>query len=845
MAKISELPAELIHRIIEQAVESVQHQCPHHHHHHHHLEHDEAEETPTPAQQEDNQQDNPRPNNIPTTQTNQNNNNQQRNRTAQQHHPHHHQNENRNLNGNGNRDGNENRARNPVPALNINPNNFAPFNITDFSLSFTATHAGEFGLPTSTDYLDPEEDEDEPQVSWPDGLPSDPLVIFSLINRTFQECAQERLYKHVALYTQWQASLFLRTLNRSRSDCLPVIQDQPASATDSIDIKGKRRAQFDGNQVSAPRIYRRLNRLGDHVRSLRFEWMGPASMGKGGGSLICDILMSCPQLENIAISTTLLKQCKEPLFRALERRTMIKEFLILKTPVETPRKFLWGADEVLTRFFTKWDSLKTIELIGLSGMPLDRMESVLRSIPSFTCTLREISLTCPNLAEIEIAKILSTSKATMNSLRITCPSPKLDRKGLYRILKDYTSPDLESLSIHVSKDWHPINPGRGSAATIAESSSDPNQNPHLLDILFKSSSMRNLKSLSIGGPLASSKVFPLLPETIVKLAWEDCTAIQPGSFAKFLSSWSNPSPLDPAFSTGPLNTDSLAGEQTGKGLPDLKCCSVGTDDFHWKRADRRAVEKALKERNACFHSSNCQALFPPAWFRPPSDGEDEETPSNFGGGSDGGEANEDPDWDIPSDNNDDESEEESRGGGSSVGANGPRNQLPPGFMPPPPMLFPGLFGMPMGAYSFPFTGGIPGPPSPEGTPAAWLFGTPGLGGPAPPRPPANTAGSANSTRTQSSRSNTNQSTRNIPSTGTQSRAFPASSNRTDTPQGQTRSNQAGPSSSSTTATTTHATATTSTTTPATGDSSSSSSSTRRPKSPGLFGPDFKFRKMFD
>jgi hypothetical protein len=304
--------------------------------------------------------------------------------------------------------------------------------------------------------------------------------------------------------------------------------------------------------------------------------MGPASMGKGGGSLICDILQNCPQLENIVISTALLSHCKEPLFRALEHRTLIKEFSILKNPVENPRKFLWKADEVLSRLFTKWDMLETIELIGLSGRPLDRMETVLRSIPSFNCTLRVISLTRPNLAEIEISKILNTSKATMNTLRITHPSLKLDRKGLYRLLIDYTNPALESLTIHVSKDWHPINPGRGSAAAIIEASNDPGQNPHLFDILFKSSAMRNLKSLSIGGPLASSKLFPVLPETIVKLAWEDCSAIQPSSFAKFLSSW----PKQKTDLSGNLDSNSTTGEQTGRTLPDLKCCSVGTDDFN-------------------------------------------------------------------------------------------------------------------------------------------------------------------------------------------------------------------------------------------------------------------------
>jgi len=873
MAKISDLPPELIHRIIDHVIiQSNQQHCPHHHHHH--LDHNSLEldlnhtpshqpnQTGRPPSASTRQPENNNTNPSASPQINRhtnnhNHNNNQDTRTDQQHRLNQ-ENQNENQNPNQNRP----HRQNPGAI----PNNFTPFDITNFSVSFTSGPIGELGFPVAAPThaydFDPDEDEDAPNVSWPDGLPSDPLVTFSLVNRPFQQCAQERLYKHVALYNPWQANLFLRTLNRNKSDCSPFL-DQPGYIHASVDIKGKRRAQFGDGQATSPRIYRRLNRLGDQVRSLQFVWPGPASMGKGGGSLICDIIQSCPQLENIGISTALLSQCKEPLFQALERRSLIKEFSILKNPVENPRRFLWKADEVLTRLFTKWDMLEKVELIALSGRPLDRMESVLRSIPSFNCTLREITLTRPNLAEIEISKILNTSKATLHTLRITYPSLKLDRKGLYRILLDYTNPNLGSLKIHVSKDWHPINLTRGSATTSAESSNDPAQNPHLLDILFKSASLRNLKSLSIGGPLASSRLFPLLPETIIKLAWEDCSAIQPSSFAKFLSSWSKPS------TNGDLQNNSAVAVEPIRSLPDLKCCSVGTDDFNWKRADRRAVENALKERNACFHSSNCQAFFPPEWFRPPMDSEDEETHSNFGGGWGEDGMNEDHDWgftavediedddddddddddedddddddeddeDEDDDEDDDDDDDDDGGGGRDERERTTQNQHPPGFIPPPPAIFQGMFGMSMSASSFPWSGS-PGGGSGSGVdgPATtWVFGSAGVPPPrwdsAGSRPPANSSGSAtNPTRTQASRSNSNLPSHHTPPNGTQSRNS-TSTGRSQAPQGQARSNQAGSS-------------TASSSTPS-GQQSSSSSARRPPNSPGLFGPDFKFRKMFD
>jgi len=46
-------------------------------------------------------------------------------------------------------------------------------------------------------------------VSWPDGLPRNPLLPLSLVNRTFRRCAQEILFKNVALCSTWTASLFL------------------------------------------------------------------------------------------------------------------------------------------------------------------------------------------------------------------------------------------------------------------------------------------------------------------------------------------------------------------------------------------------------------------------------------------------------------------------------------------------------------------------------------------------------------------------------------------------------------------------------------------------------------
>ncbi|KNF00543.1 hypothetical protein PSTG_06235 [Puccinia striiformis f. sp. tritici PST-78] len=87
----------------------------------------------------------------------------------------------------------------------------------------------------------------------------------------------------------------------------------------------------------------------------------------------------------------------------------------------------------------------------------------------------------------------------MRTLEILVPSSRLDRMGLFRILKDCTSPDLLSLSMILHEDWH-----RLPDLPSSEGLDDPAQNPYLIDILFHSS-FRKLKSLHIHGPIASSR----------------------------------------------------------------------------------------------------------------------------------------------------------------------------------------------------------------------------------------------------------------------------------------------------------------------------------------------------
>ncbi|KAI7959812.1 hypothetical protein MJO29_004880 [Puccinia striiformis f. sp. tritici] len=307
-----------------------------------------------------------------------------------------------------------------------------------------------------------------PGVTWPEGLPSNPIIALSWISSTFRECAQGRLFKRVELSSPWQAYLFLTLAQKVRS-----LNFKLSSSSTSI----------------------------------------AGSMGKGGGSAICGILRSCPLLKSITIDTAFLSSCKEPMMEALSTQRCIQEFCILNDQKTGPTEIQWLLEEMNARLSLRWDMLNTVELSQLSGRSFTMAEDIHKSIPVFNRALRTIALNDPDLDKRELYSLLVSSRESMRTLEILVPSSRLDRMGLFRILKDCTSPDLLSLSMILHEDWH-----RLPDLPSSEGLDDPAQNPYLIDILFHSS-FRKLKSLHIHGPIASSRLLSLLPRSIEEVQW--------------------------------------------------------------------------------------------------------------------------------------------------------------------------------------------------------------------------------------------------------------------------------------------------------------------------------------
>ncbi|KAI9610983.1 hypothetical protein H4Q26_008830 [Puccinia striiformis f. sp. tritici PST-130] len=437
-----------------------------------------------------------------------------------------------------------------------------------------------------------------PHVSWPERLPSNPLIPLCLVNRIFQRCAQKELFENVALKIQWQAYLFHRSLTTSPS---------------SQDTSGLTQAVIGAKPEE----------LGTYVRSLQFEFStGYCSMGKGGGNLMCDIILSCPLLQNIAINTNFLSSCKEPILNALASRRLIKDFVILQNPARTNAAFQWTMEDVIGRLFLKWDLLETVDIIRLSGRPTQSIEAVPKLIPAMNCLLRTIILEEPDLDARELSSIMKSCRETLRTLVICYPSTKLNRTGLCQILKECTSPNLESskLQVHAMK-WHRIS----SAASI-NNSDDPAKNRGLLDIVLKSSSAwGKLRSLYISNALAGPDFLNLLPQSIIKLSWRgDNLSIS--ALRKALSGWQENRNHEHSQISPEMGVD-----EPVEWLPNLKCLCIHGGPS-WDQRKESAIKRALKARGVCFHSSYEADHYPTAHDRELVAVEDVERSEDVGDG---------------------------------------------------------------------------------------------------------------------------------------------------------------------------------------------------------------------
>ncbi|EFP85909.1 hypothetical protein PGT21_023857 [Puccinia graminis f. sp. tritici] len=424
------------------------------------------------------------------------------------------------------------------------------------------------------------------QVSYPEGVPRNPYLALSLVNRAFRRLAQRTLFENVGLKDHWTASLFLQGLAQilplDQQELDDKIQADTRNEGDARDLKTAlgRSSEIYSSCLSEP---------ARHVRSLQFMWNGGSLMGKGGESrLIGDIIRACPLLENIALSSNFAIRCNEHILEALASAQHIKEFVVFSNQ--------WRADELVSRVFSKWKALETIEFASsLPGQAVEMIETIHNSIPVLNCGLRTIILTRPDLDARELSWLLKDSKESLRTLHLISPTEKLGRAGLCRVLTEHTARDLESLVL----DY------RNRSSTSIHDFEDPEEYEGLLDHVFQSPyALQKLKCLSITGQLVGPKFFAGLPQSLEKLACSSCDIHFP-AFAKALSSHTDSQAYH--LPNGLLHWQPDSDGGVGKPvewLPNLRCCSIlelasGRHSGRWE--DGQLIKRLLEARGVCFH----------------------------------------------------------------------------------------------------------------------------------------------------------------------------------------------------------------------------------------------------
>ncbi|PLW19393.1 hypothetical protein PCANC_06365 [Puccinia coronata f. sp. avenae] len=300
---------------------------------------------------------------------------------------------------------------------------------------------------------------------------------------------RELLFKNVALHNTSTVSLFLK------------------SHTCTSPSSSQRQKRDNGP-----------TQLSQHVRSLQLSWGRSRPMENHGISVFCNVLQSCPLLENVMFSSQFLLDCKEPILEALASKPFIKEFVTLKSTWK-PENFVfpWQAHEVVSRLFCQWSSLETVELWRLSGGETSLSNPLPHTFPTLNCGIRTMILRDHNCNELTLSNLLKSCGGSIQTLRITGPHLNLNPEAFGRVLRDSTSPNLECLIILQPTYWRPKVSNRNMGG--------PGTSPGVLDIAFDSpTSLKYLKTLSFyGGQMATGQLFTRLPKSLVKLYWERLT----------------------------------------------------------------------------------------------------------------------------------------------------------------------------------------------------------------------------------------------------------------------------------------------------------------------------------
>lgn len=256
-------------------------------------------------------------------------------------------------------------------------------------------------VPTEADWrVDPE------TWSYPDGLPSDPILPLMLVSRAFLYAARRILYaKGVNINGPWPLHLFVRTLTS------PQVR------------------AFDQDDSFASRTT--INTI---VKSLNLHVAcsgGGASVGRGSLGLIAEAIKLCPRVKTVNIRSDPLRSAWPVLEEALRTATDL-ESVSMRSGSDETYPMLFGTDR-LSHLSQFWPNLKSIDILGLMAPPSN---SPYMNI-DMTRALTTVSLVSPTVGGKELRKLLKTSVGTLTTLKLIDPSNALTRGALGEILVEH------------------------------------------------------------------------------------------------------------------------------------------------------------------------------------------------------------------------------------------------------------------------------------------------------------------------------------------------------------------------------------------------------------------------
>lgn len=326
-----------------------------------------------------------------------------------------------------------------------------------------------------------------PQVAYPDGLPACPYLPLALVNRSFLNAARTLLYgRHIHLSDVYQAHLLLRSLTSAQ---VSVYDDEP-----------------DADDEEA----RQQQMLSYLVRDVAFDIRSQISLGRGGGSLLIDLIKECPRLERLAYSPDFTRSAQKPLEAALAACRSMKSIQLRGG--DLPAKDLIWETRNLAPLLNVWNKLDSLQVLWLKHSingPL---------IPAPKIRLVRLSLAYPDITDSDLFYLLKGSKGSLEQLDLHRPSPKLTRSGVAKVIIDHSG-TLVSLQLDVTRAWHPVVAMAPPAETAALTEDRAAKSKYLMDGLI--GHLKVLSELKLSGSLASTILFARLPKSITVLAFED------------------------------------------------------------------------------------------------------------------------------------------------------------------------------------------------------------------------------------------------------------------------------------------------------------------------------------